>query len=113
MLSASPRNFHAQYQKGLALSSLNQYSEAIEAFDAAIAVKNDFGDAWLQKGQLLSLLGMNDRAVEAYASAGDYLPNSSAAFFGKGTALFETENYADAIQAFDQRGCGCRHRPEL
>jgi tetratricopeptide (TPR) repeat protein len=55
--------------KGVVLSRLDRYNEAIEAYDNALKIKPDYSSAWNNKGVVLSRLGKYNEAIEAYDQA--------------------------------------------
>jgi len=55
--------------KGVALSRLGKYNEAIEAYDEALRINPDYTSAWNNKGVVLSRLGKYPEAIEAFDRA--------------------------------------------
>jgi len=61
-----PSNAEWLVGRALALSELDRHDEAMEAYDAAIALRDDYADAWFGKAQLLLLLGRYKEGWELY-----------------------------------------------
>jgi hypothetical protein len=52
--------------RALALGELDRHDEALQAYDAAIALREDYADAWFGKAQSLLLLGRYKEGWELY-----------------------------------------------
>ncbi len=59
----------AYYKKGLSLSTVEKYAEAIECYDKALEINPQNADAYYKKGLSLYYLGNNDEAIECYDTA--------------------------------------------
>lgn len=55
--------------KGVTLSRLGKYDEALEAYDQALRIDPDYPNAWNNKGVVLSRLGKYPEALEAFDRA--------------------------------------------
>jgi tetratricopeptide (TPR) repeat protein len=64
-----PNSHEAWYNRGLALSSLGRYEEAIDSYDQALQVKHDYHDAWKNRGLALYYLGRYKEAIDSYNQA--------------------------------------------
>jgi tetratricopeptide (TPR) repeat protein len=75
------------YNKGVTLSKLGRYDEAIDAYDQALLINPNYSSAWNNKGVLLSKLGKYDEAIDAYDQAllidSDYSALSEKPFISK------------------------------
>ena len=54
------------YKKGIALYSLAKYEEAVECFDEAIRIDENFTDAINAKGRTLRELGRTEEAIKEF-----------------------------------------------
>ena len=54
------------YDKGEALFESGKYEEAIECYDKAIELKNDYTNAYANKAGTLEKLGRDKEAIENY-----------------------------------------------
>ena len=59
----------AWYHKGLILSQLNRFEEALHAYDEAIRLDPDYAPAWSDKGFTLRQLNRFEEALTAYDAA--------------------------------------------
>jgi tetratricopeptide (TPR) repeat protein len=55
--------------KGVVLSRLGRYDEAIDAYDRALNINPDYSIVWNNKGVVLSRLGRYEEAIDAYDRA--------------------------------------------
>ncbi|BAU44962.1 tetratricopeptide repeat protein [Leptolyngbya sp. O-77] len=62
-------NFIAHFGRGDALSQLERYEEAIAAYEQAIALKNDYPEAWMNRGIALYGSGQMIEAIDSYNQA--------------------------------------------
>ena len=68
-LLAKPQSYDLWLNKGLLLRQLNQYEEALAAFDTATQMTTNAGMAWKQKSELLVELKRYDEAMTAITRA--------------------------------------------
>ncbi|CAM80259.1 tetratricopeptide repeat protein [Orientia tsutsugamushi] len=64
------------YNKGICLSKLEQYKEAIESFDLAIKYKPNHANAYCNKGVCLYKLGQHQEVIVNFDLAIKYDPNN-------------------------------------
>ena len=101
-IEISPEHTDAWYNKGLALSDLENYEEARKAYDKAIEINPKHADAWYNKGLALYALENYEEAIKAYDKAIEISPENADAWYNKGLALYALENYEGAIKAYDK-----------
>ena len=87
--------------QGNVLYELGRYQEAIAAFDAALAIKPDYHEAFYNKGVALSALGCTEEAIAAYDAALAIKSDYHKAFSNKGNALSALGRTEEVIAAFD------------
>ncbi len=51
---------------GLVLAELNNFEEAIEYYDRALALDDNYRDAWYNKGVAFDILGRYEEAQRCY-----------------------------------------------
>lgn len=71
-----PRNADLHFNRGNVLLLLNRSQAAIGAYEAAIAIRPDFGNAWLRIGELLFRLDRSCEAQYCFEKAALYLGDS-------------------------------------
>jgi tetratricopeptide (TPR) repeat protein len=90
----------AYYNKGVALSALGRYEEAIECYDIILyRVKKD-PVAYYNKGVALSALGRYEEAIECYDKAIEITPQYVDAYYNKGTNLLTLGRKEEALDSF-------------
>ncbi|MDY9925539.1 tetratricopeptide repeat protein [Methanosarcina sp.] len=82
--------------------SLNEYEEAVKAFDNATTLNPDFALAWNNKGNAYLKLKKHNKAVEAFEKAFEINPNYYLALHNKGDALYFFGKYDEAIKIYEQ-----------
>jgi tetratricopeptide (TPR) repeat protein len=86
---------------GPALQQANHEVDAIELYDAALAIQPDDHKALNNKGVALVNLGRYEEAIAAYDAALAIQPDDHKALYNKGSALGKLGRYEEAIAAFD------------
>ena len=61
----------AYYNKGVVLAELQDYTGAISAFNKAIELKPDFGEAFYNRGYSYLRLGNKDAGISDLSKAGE------------------------------------------
>lgn len=87
--------------KGLALGWSENHRGALECFEHAIRLDEDFFSAWYQKGVALTLLGRVDEAIEAYTKAQSLYANEHSVAFNLGTLLVSRERLTEGKQQLE------------
>ncbi len=92
------------------------YDKAIEYYEKAIELKQDYAKAWYSKGLALHKLGRDEKALKAYEEAlkaydkaTELKQDDANAWYGKGLALHELgrdeearKAYEEALKAYDK-----------
>ena len=89
------------YKLGNRLYEIDQFEEAIAAYDAALALKADDHAALYNKGNALGNLGRYEEAIAAYDAALAIKSDDHEALNNKGIALGNLGRYEEAIAAYD------------
>lgn len=92
----------AYYNKGNALSGLQDYDEALTIYEHTIRLTPHDVLVWLYKAWTLTALGRYEEALAAYEQAIELDPNSALAYNGKGIALSNLHRYPEALAAYDE-----------
>ena len=88
--------------RGNQLYRLEQFSEALAAFERAIRLKPDFYQAWYGRGQVLSTLGWYAEALDSYNQALQIKPNLQIVWRDKGVVLALLGRPEEAVSSFEQ-----------
>ena len=56
------------YKKGLSLVNMDEYEKAVECFDKAIEMDDDFADAWHNKGLSFGNMEKYEKAVRTLST---------------------------------------------
>ncbi len=91
------------YEKGMHLSSVGNYSDAVECFNKAIEIDHHHADSYYRKGEILrTFLNDSKAAVIALDEAIRINPNHVEAYSTHGYALMDLGRYEDAVKSFDR-----------
>ena len=101
-LAVNPHQPVAITNRGNALMTLNQWSEALAAYDHALGLCPDYPLAVFGRGNALSALGRPDEALLSYERSIELSPTFVEAVNGRGRALLKLKRHADALAAFDR-----------
>jgi len=84
------------------LHAIEQYAEAVEAFDRAIALRPDYISAWNGRGLALVELGELNEALESYERATAIRPDDPGSWSNRSTVLRNLGRLDEAIAAADR-----------
>jgi predicted O-linked N-acetylglucosamine transferase (SPINDLY family) len=93
----SPRDLGAWINYGNILTLLGRSTDALAAYDQALAIRND-PDAWNNRGNALQALGRHAEAIASY----DRAPHHGDAQFNRGNALAALARFRDALAGYDR-----------
>ena len=89
-------------KRGLSLQSLGSYGEALEAFEAAIAIDPDSAEAHNCRGIALAGLGRYQDAFAGFNRALDINPDYAECYNNRGIVLQELGRLDEAVTSFDK-----------
>ncbi|MEO0867999.1 MAG: tetratricopeptide repeat protein [Cyanobacteria bacterium J06642_11] len=92
----------ALYHQGIAHNYLDQYTEAIAAYDLALEVDPNNGEIWTYQGQVFHNQEQYTEALTSYTRAVELLPMSSRALVGQCSAMNQLQQHAEAAAACEQ-----------
>ncbi|MGN6709465.1 MAG: tetratricopeptide repeat protein, partial [Candidatus Nitrosocosmicus sp.] len=90
------------YNKGISLSYLGSYNEAIACYDKAIELNPEYSDAYNNKGISLYYLGSYNEAIACYDKAIELNPDYTDAYYNKGLLLNHLGDHNQAIACYDK-----------
>ncbi|VXD24283.1 Tetratricopeptide repeat protein TPR_2 [Planktothrix serta PCC 8927] len=80
---------------------LEQWQEALKAFDQAITIQSNFYPAWYGRGNTLAQLKQYSEAIQSYSKTTQIQPNFYLAWREKGKVLIKLQEYEDALLAWN------------
>lgn len=86
------------------------YMKALDRFDHAILLKEDYDIAWRMKGNALDEMGYHEQALECYKRALELNPESDETWFSLGVCLFSLGRYTEEIASYDR---ALQHNPNM
>ncbi len=92
----------AQFLRGRALGAIRRWTEALEAFDKAIAVRPDYPEAWNARGIALAELDEPADALESYDRAVALRQDYAEAHASRSSVLRSLDRPEEAIAAADR-----------
>ncbi|HYA33723.1 MAG TPA: tetratricopeptide repeat protein, partial [Candidatus Bathyarchaeia archaeon] len=87
--------------KGVTLSRLGRYDEAIACYDKALELDPRLVSAWTGKGVSLYHLGHYEEAIACYDKALELDPRYTKAWGNKGVSLRHLGRSVEALQCYD------------
>jgi tetratricopeptide (TPR) repeat protein len=98
-ISAEARSY---YKQGVTLSRGNRLQEALSAFQRAVSISPQYGDAYYNMGIIDDKLGRTDEAIDAYRTAIAINPRDVQARCNLGDVLLRKHQVGYAIQELEQ-----------
>ncbi|NMF85912.1 substrate-binding domain-containing protein [Nodosilinea sp. P-1105] len=92
----------AKAQRGHAFTALNQVNEAMDSYNAALALDASVIEAWIGKGHLLNRLGRYEEALFCFDTAIEMDSAMADAWQGKGQALIAMGRQAEGQDCLDR-----------
>jgi len=78
------------------------YMRALDNFDKAIMLKEDYDVPWRLKGNTLDEMGYHEQALECYKHALELKGDSDETWFSLGNCLFSLGRYSEEITCYDR-----------
>ena len=66
ILKSHPYSANGYYNRGIVYVKFNLLEKAVDSYELAISLKNDFSSAYFNKGNALADLGKLQQAIEAF-----------------------------------------------
>lgn len=86
--------------RGNGLAAEGKFSEAAEAYRAALALRRDWAEAWTKLGTVLAAAGQYAPAIAAHRLALRHAPDDGVVHCNLAIALQQSGRHADAAQAY-------------
>ncbi|NEP56098.1 MAG: tetratricopeptide repeat protein, partial [Symploca sp. SIO2G7] len=91
-----------KYRRGNQLLKSQQYEAALAAYNQAIAIKEDYYEAWYFRSYVLYLLQRYEEAIASYEQLIQINPQDASVWYYKGLTLGYLQQYKEAIASYDQ-----------
>lgn len=101
-LSRLPQDTDLIVQMGCAHMMGKQHEPALQAFDAALALRPKLPEAWVNKGFALFELGRLDEAENALSTALDMKPDMPGALINLANVLISQRNHPKALSVLER-----------
>ena len=92
----------ALYHQGIAHNYLEQYGDAIAAYDLALDIDPNNGEIWTYQGLVFINQKQYHEALTSYTRAVELLPTSSRALVGQCSAMNQLQQHVEAAPACEQ-----------
>lgn len=98
----APDDFRWTYLRGLVLTELGRYDEAVKAFERARQLESGGTLALLRLGFALLASGQLEEGSEVFSALARQWPQLAAAHYGLGRGLIERDRPAEAVEALER-----------
>jgi tetratricopeptide (TPR) repeat protein len=101
-LAQNPAHVDALNTRGVVLSKLRRFEEALASYDAALEAAPDRLDIEVNRGTALLELKRHDEALASYDKVLALDPQNVTALLNRGNAFIKDKRYADALGSYDR-----------
>jgi superkiller protein 3 len=101
-LPGGDRQLEEAMRLGYESLASKDFMKALDHFDRAIMLKEDYDVPWRLKGNTLDEMGYHEQALECYKHALELFPESDETWFSLGSCLFSLGRYAEEISCYDR-----------
>jgi tetratricopeptide (TPR) repeat protein len=101
-IPGADRQLEEAMRLGYESLSMKDYMKALDHFDHAIMIKEDYDVPWRMKGNTLDEMGYHEQALECYKRALELFPESDETWFSLGSCLFTLGRYPEEIACYDR-----------
>ncbi len=98
----SAQNAKRFYEDGVAAATASQWNEALDYFNKAIAVKNNYPDAYRSRGRVYIALKRYKEAISDFSKAIAERPNDEELYFYMGTAQLSGGMFNEAVESAEK-----------
>lgn len=102
IIPGASRQLEQAMRKGYEALASRDLMNALDQFDKAIMLKDDYDVPWRMKGNTLDEMGYHEQALECYKHALELLPESDETWFSLGNCLFSLGRYAEEIVCYER-----------
>jgi glycosyl transferase family 41/tetratricopeptide repeat protein len=90
------------YKRANAMNKLEQWHEALAAYDQAIALRPDYAIALCNRGTVLEKLDRPDEALQSYDRSIEISPGDALAWFNRGSVLRTLQRPEQALTSYER-----------
>jgi tetratricopeptide (TPR) repeat protein len=101
-IPGADRQLEESLRRGYEALSVRDYMKALDHFDHAIMLKEDYDLPWRLKGNTLDEMGYHEQALACYKRALELFPESDETWFSLGTCLFSLGRYVEEVACYDR-----------
>jgi len=101
-LPGADRELEETMKAGYASLASRDYMKALDHFDHAIMLKEDYDVPWRLKGNTLDEMGYHEQALSCYKRALELYPESDETWFSLGVCLFALGRYGEELVCYDR-----------
>jgi tetratricopeptide (TPR) repeat protein len=101
ILTFSPKDLRALFNKGAALTHLGKFQEAIDTYDQVLKIKPDNASVWVCKGITLENLGKFPDAIDAFQQAFKIIIDHAHTLTGAEAVIEEIETIKKTFTDFE------------
>ncbi len=101
-LQTHPYNHHAWFNLGNLYTSLEKYTEALNAFDYSVISFDEFSSGWYNKGNILGRMQRYEEAIEAFEKTLDLEGPAAQTYFYIGDCYENIGKYDKAKKSFQE-----------
>ncbi|MBF2066846.1 MAG: tetratricopeptide repeat protein [Calothrix sp. C42_A2020_038] len=96
------KNSAELYKQANTLYELQRYKDALNTYQKAVEIRDDYAEAWYGKGKVLHELRRYQDALLAYDKAIQISPNSKDAWRGRGFTLDKLRRPSEALASYEK-----------
>ena len=101
-IPGADRELDETMKAGYEALAARDYMKALDNFDHAIMMKEDYDVPWRLKGNTLDEMGYHEQALSCYKRALELYPESDETWFSLGVCLFSLGRYNEEIICYDR-----------
>lgn len=102
VIETDKKNADAHFYRGEILRSMENYADAIGAYDKAVRFNKRYTRAYIKRGITRGLLKDTQGAINDFNIALKLDPNNTAALTGRGSAEYMNKQYENALSDFNK-----------
>jgi tetratricopeptide (TPR) repeat protein len=102
VVPGADRELQAAMKAGYESLGARDHMKALDSFDRAIMIKEDYDVPWRLKGNTLDEMGYHEQALSCYKRALELFPESDETWFSLGVCMFALGRYNEELVCYDR-----------